>query len=310
MQVLSDGRFLVAGTVRGANGTNDFGVARFLPDGSLDSTFGTNGLVMTDFGQTAASVDELRAMTIDASGRILVAGFTNRGGTSGNDFAVARYLANGALDTSFAGSGKSVSNFGANDQANAIALQADGKIIVTSGRSFPDALAAGPLSAAFGRPILLVSDTLPMSTGRCLGTIHADEAVIVGSRASVPYKTEVLLEGLLPNAVSRIGGVNRYDTAAKVAEYGVRNGLRWDDFALASGLSFPDGLSAGAAQGHHGAVLILAPEVRYDEGSVDPAVTRVLLDHQACVNHYLIVGWRMMETPTWLYVDKPLNDPY
>src|SRR5687768_11696788 len=67
MQLLSDGRFLVAGTVRGANGTNDFGLARFLADGSLDTSFGINGMITTDFGATsgATSSDEVRAMTID-----------------------------------------------------------------------------------------------------------------------------------------------------------------------------------------------------------------------------------------------------
>ncbi|MBC8107686.1 MAG: SBBP repeat-containing protein, partial [Anaerolineae bacterium] len=128
--VQSDGRFLVAGTVRGANGTNDFGVARFMRDGSLDTSFGNSGMVATDFGLTSASADEARAMLIDTSGRIYVAGYTNRGTSSGNDFAIARYVSNGTLDTTFGTAGMVVNSFGTNDQANAMALQSDGRIVV------------------------------------------------------------------------------------------------------------------------------------------------------------------------------------
>ncbi|CAN5348690.1 hypothetical protein BH09PLA1_BH09PLA1_13920 [soil metagenome] len=129
--VQADGRFLVAGTVRGANGTNDFGVARFLSNGSLDATFGINGMVTTDFGLAGASSDEARAMVIDSSGRIYVAGYANRGTGTGNDFAVARYLSNGSLDDSFGAAGIAVNHFGTNDQALAMALQSDGRLVVT-----------------------------------------------------------------------------------------------------------------------------------------------------------------------------------
>src|SRR5262245_19798703 len=72
MHMLSDGRFLVAGTVRGANGSNDFGLARFLADGTLDTTFGIGGMVTTDFSQTStASADEAPAIIVHASGRSL-----------------------------------------------------------------------------------------------------------------------------------------------------------------------------------------------------------------------------------------------
>src|SRR3954449_3433517 len=127
--VQSDGRILVAGTVRGSNGSTDFGVARFNTDGTLDTSFGTGGRLTTDFATSGTSVDEARAITVDsATGRIYVAGYTNRG--SGNDFAVARYNANGSLDTTYGTSGKVVTNFSTNDQAMAMALQSDGKLIV------------------------------------------------------------------------------------------------------------------------------------------------------------------------------------
>lgn len=126
--IQSNGRILAAGTVRTTAGGNDFGILRLMPDGSPDTSFGTGGRVTLDFGTTTASNDEARAIAIDSSGRILVAGYANRG--SNNDFAVARFLSNGARDTSFGVNGRVVSNFVNNDQAFAMVIQSDGKIIV------------------------------------------------------------------------------------------------------------------------------------------------------------------------------------
>ena len=50
-------------------------------------------------------------------------------GRTGSDFALARYNPNGSLDTSFSGDGKRSTGFGGDDAANAVALQADGKIV-------------------------------------------------------------------------------------------------------------------------------------------------------------------------------------
>ena len=59
--VQSDGKILVAGTVRGS-ASNDFGVARFNSDGTLDTSFGTGGRVVTDFGSGSTSVDDARSI--------------------------------------------------------------------------------------------------------------------------------------------------------------------------------------------------------------------------------------------------------
>ena len=126
--VQSDGRILVAGTVQGSNGTTDFGLARFMPNGSLDVTFGSGGFVRTDFGLTSASIDEARSIAIDPSGRIYVSGYANRG--INNDFAVARYNPDGSLDGSFGAGGVAVNSFNGNDQAFAMALQPDGKVLL------------------------------------------------------------------------------------------------------------------------------------------------------------------------------------
>jgi uncharacterized delta-60 repeat protein len=116
----ADGKVVVVGS-----SATDFFVARFNPDGSLDTAFDTDGIKTIDFGGT----DKANAVAIQADGKIVVAGSTTAG--TGGDFAVARLNADGSLDTSFDGDGKRFVNFNNGlDQAFAVALQADGKIVV------------------------------------------------------------------------------------------------------------------------------------------------------------------------------------
>uniref|UniRef100_UPI00262434A2 DUF4347 domain-containing protein n=1 Tax=Zoogloea sp. TaxID=49181 RepID=UPI00262434A2 len=118
----ADGKILVAG--RTVNGTFfDFAVLRYTADGLLDTTFGGgDGIVITDFG--ASSNDTVSAVLVQSDGKIVV------GGTSANDFAVARYLSDGTLDTSFSGDGKQTLDIAiANDEGRGLALQTDGKIV-------------------------------------------------------------------------------------------------------------------------------------------------------------------------------------
>jgi uncharacterized delta-60 repeat protein len=82
-----DGRTVLAGRAG-----EDFALARYNVDGSLDSTFGQGGKVVTDFADT---VDRGFAVALQRDGRIVVVG------SSGNDFAIARYNANGSPDTTF-----------------------------------------------------------------------------------------------------------------------------------------------------------------------------------------------------------------
>src|SRR5262245_17690173 len=123
-----DGKVLVAGRGRSSLGTsNDFCVLRFNDDGTLDTTFGTGGRVLTDFG---SSTDSANAMVVQSDGKIVVAGQTSRSGT-GSELAVARYNADGSLDTSFGAGGKVITDFSVStDQAKAVTLQADGKVVV------------------------------------------------------------------------------------------------------------------------------------------------------------------------------------
>src|SRR3990172_3997159 len=98
----------------------------FAKDGDLDPTFGTGGLVITDF---ASSDDFGNSIAIQPDGKIIVAGFIATGPNPAN-FALARYTATGILDSGFGSGGLVITDFGANDAGNSVAIQADGKIIV------------------------------------------------------------------------------------------------------------------------------------------------------------------------------------
>lgn len=128
--IQKNGRIVVSGVSYAPSG--DFAVARYLANGTLDSTFGTGGKVVSDLG--TASDDEARAEAIQKDGKILVGGYSH---ASGNfDFAVARYTTLGVLDSRFGSGGRVLDDLGSasDDEGYAMALQKDGKI-VAAGRS-------------------------------------------------------------------------------------------------------------------------------------------------------------------------------
>jgi uncharacterized delta-60 repeat protein len=129
----SDGKAIVAGRTQSAGGTgNDFFVARFNIDGTLDNTFGVGGVVVTDFGSMS---DGAYAMAIQPDGKIVVAGESTRSGSS-FDFAVARYTSAGSLDQTFGNGGKLIVDFaGGFDQAKAVALVSGGGIVIAGSAS-------------------------------------------------------------------------------------------------------------------------------------------------------------------------------
>ncbi|MCA9060270.1 MAG: hypothetical protein KDA85_17295, partial [Planctomycetaceae bacterium] len=130
LAVQADGKFLVAG--RSNNGSNDdFALVRYNADGSLDTSFSSDGIVTTAVG---SATDWGLSVAVQDDGRILVAGRSNNG--SNDDFALVRYNTDGSLDTSFDGDGIVTTAVGAaNDWGISVALQGDGKILV-AGRSF------------------------------------------------------------------------------------------------------------------------------------------------------------------------------
>jgi uncharacterized delta-60 repeat protein len=108
-------------------GLGAFALARYNPDGTLDTTFGTGGKVTTDF----PGGGDANALAVQADGKLVAAGSTEFFAV---DFAVARYNPDGSLDTSFGTGGQVVTDVDGTDRASALALQ--GGKLVAGGLSF------------------------------------------------------------------------------------------------------------------------------------------------------------------------------
>jgi uncharacterized delta-60 repeat protein len=137
-----DGRFYVGGLRWTGNmfQPNDLGVTRFLANGQPDTTFGTNGTVITDL-VVGSEREQPYAIVVQPDGKLLVAGTVTYDFAPDNEMFVVRYNTNGTLDTTFGTNGKFVLNLGGNDihsEAYAIALLPDGKILL--GGSIDDRL--------------------------------------------------------------------------------------------------------------------------------------------------------------------------
>jgi uncharacterized delta-60 repeat protein len=107
----------------------DFALARYTKTGALDPSFGAGGKVLTKFG--CDCLDVAAAVAIQKDGNIVAAGSSEPVGSSGGNFALARYTKSGALDGSFGTSGRVLTSHPAYDfsLAGAVAIQEDGKII-------------------------------------------------------------------------------------------------------------------------------------------------------------------------------------
>jgi uncharacterized delta-60 repeat protein len=125
-----DGKLVTAGSAEDRSGpgwANDFALARYNSDGSLDTSFGNGGKVTTAF---FGDSDDASDVALQDDGKIVVAGSTFNNVDSSWDVALARYNSDGSLDTSFGNGGKVVTDYsGGDDEARAVAIQQDGKIV-------------------------------------------------------------------------------------------------------------------------------------------------------------------------------------
>jgi len=123
-----DGKIVAVGSANDPATFYDFAAARYLSNGTIDTTFGVAGKVSTDFGDQ--NFDRARSAALQADGKIVAAGFAISQNGGVQNFAVARYTSNGVLDTTFSRDGKTQIDFGSCCQsANKVLLQSDGKII-------------------------------------------------------------------------------------------------------------------------------------------------------------------------------------
>ena len=154
--------------------------------GDLDPSFSGDGLVTTNL---TPGDDAARGVAVQADGKIVVAG---RAAGGGGQFAVARYTAGGALDPTFSGDGVTRTNFTLqDDEAFAVAIQADGKIVAAGiaahgGSRFALARynADGTLDHTFGGDGRVVSDFSRFDAARALA-IQADGKIVAAGEADL-----------------------------------------------------------------------------------------------------------------------------
>jgi uncharacterized delta-60 repeat protein len=98
----------------------------------LDLTFTGDGLVITFVNPAhPARWDTVHDLAFQSNGKILAVGESKVPLTNIGDFALARYTSNGALDPTFSGDGRLITNLGGLDRAYDVAIQPNGKIIVS-----------------------------------------------------------------------------------------------------------------------------------------------------------------------------------
>ncbi len=197
--IQSNGQIVAGGAVT-ISGTNEFALARYNTNGSLDTNFGTNGIVTMQPGATGSSV--IFSIAMQSNGQIVAAGQATIGG--GPAFALARYNTNGTLDTSFGTNGVvamqiSGSNY---SQINSIAIQSNGQIIaggfaIIGGNEF-FVLARyntnGTLDTSFG-----TNGIVTMQPGGATGgvinsiAIQSNGQIVAGGQATISGANEFVL---------------------------------------------------------------------------------------------------------------------
>ena len=134
------GRIVVAGTAQvNSSGNTDFAIARLNANGTLDTTFDGDGRATVAFDVGGGFQDEVHALTIDSSGRIVVAG-TAQFTAFSHEFVIARLNTDGTPDSTFDGDGKATIPFtnGNTDMSCGMAIDGNGRIVVvgTSSQDF------------------------------------------------------------------------------------------------------------------------------------------------------------------------------
>lgn len=123
-------------------------------------------------------------------------------------------------------------------------------VFVATGTIYPDALAASPVAAKLGGPLLLTTPrSLPADVGVEIAHLDPATIVVVGGTGAVSPSVSNELGAEVPTAtLTRIGGADRFATAAAIDHYGFPSA---SGVYITTGNNYPDALSAAAAAGAH-----------------------------------------------------------
>jgi uncharacterized delta-60 repeat protein len=211
-----DGKIVVAGYADNSVTLWNFALARYNPDGSLDTSFSGDGKVALDFN---LGYDEAADVVIQSDGKIVVGGSVDL--FSAENFGLMRFNSDGTLDTSFSGDGMQTTDFGSEDSLSGLALQANGRIVAagTTGNNpnYDFALARyfvnGNLDTNFSFDGKVTTDFVGENDLAEDVLIQPDGKIVAGGRAT--FSTDenfglarYLTDGTLDTAFSGNGKVN------------------------------------------------------------------------------------------------------
>ncbi len=201
--VQADGKIVIAGKLRTSLHGSDCALARYLPSGAPDPSFGANGLVSLDIGN---GDDVANAVLVQPDGKIVIAGqaITN----NGQFVLLARYAANGTLDPGFGSAGLvATSVLPVYNTGTGVARQADGKLVVSAycGRSAEFTVlrytTTGTLDAGFGTAGVVRVPINSVSEAAMAVVIQADQKIVATGFTQVSGGQDVALVRLLPSGV-------------------------------------------------------------------------------------------------------------
>ncbi len=205
--VQPDGKILVTGS--SSNSSNlDFALVRYMPDGSLDTSFHFNGQVVTVVG---SDDDAALGVALQDDGKIVTCGYTFNG--KDRDFALLRVTENGDLDADFGVNGIVTLPVGSgNDIAAAVAIQSDGAILVSG--SVEDStgkvgalvrfLPNGSLDYSFGKAGMVLVDVGSNAEIAAMA-IQKDKSIVLAGSYEEKEQRQVLLVRLLPDGLLDAG---------------------------------------------------------------------------------------------------------
>ncbi|MBK8500405.1 MAG: T9SS type A sorting domain-containing protein [Flavobacteriales bacterium] len=270
MLVQPDGRILLAGGSHQGNGVK-FALARLMPDGSLDASFGTNGRATSQVGSPPSLDDSFYALALQPDGKIVAVGRTFSNGV-GYRAAVLRYNSNGTLDASFSGDGIQVDDLGAgnDDSYYGVAVQPDGRIVaagIAKGTVDYDVVVAryttsGALDASFSSDGYAIMDIGNVDNRASAMVLQPDGSIVIAGEHGPPsVDCDFLLArftptgGLDPNFGTNGVVISAFSTST--------------DWAYALALQ-PDGRLVASGLVANGAQVNLAL-ARYEaDGDLDP----------------------------------------
>ena len=202
IQVLPDGKIIAAGTIN-----NQPGIIRMTSAGALDNTFGTGGALTFD-----ASMSGIVDLKVLDNGKMVGCGIADQG--SGKLFAAFRLNANGTADNTFDGDGYAYANIGSQPTVTRLAVQSDGKIVLT-GTVFSNATKYDMVLFRFnsnGTP-----DNTFGANGLVTTVLSTSSAYEQGNAVAIQWgDNKILVAGRITNITPPVFAVVRYNTNGTV----------------------------------------------------------------------------------------------